>query len=43
MNLFENLKVQIWKKSLNISENNFYKQILDFHSPSKILSQTSKL
>ena len=29
-----------WKQPLNISENGFYKQVLDFHRPSKILCRT---
>ncbi len=30
-----------WKLPLNISDNGFYKQVLDFHRPSKIFCRTS--
>ncbi len=30
-----------WKQPLNILENGFYKQVLEFHRPSKFLCQTS--
>jgi hypothetical protein len=39
---FYELKSQKWKQPLNISENGFfYKQVLEFHRPSKFLCQTS--
>ncbi len=37
MNFFENLKGQKWKKPLNISKKDFYKQVLEFHRPSKFI------
>jgi hypothetical protein len=40
MNLFENLLGQKWKKPLNILKKGFYKQILDYHWPLKILCHT---
>ncbi len=39
----ENWKGQKWKKPLKFRKMVFYKQILDFHCPSKILCHTSKL
>ena len=38
---FYELKSPKWKQPLNISENVFYKQVLEFHCPSKFLCQTS--
>ncbi len=44
VNFFESWKNQKWKKPLKISKNGFfYKQIKDFHCPSKILCYTSNL
>ncbi len=41
---FKNVQVQKCKEPLNISKNNFfYKHVLDFHRPFKILFNTSKL
>ncbi len=36
MGTFYDLKSPKWKKPLNISEKVFYKQVLEFHRPSKI-------
>jgi hypothetical protein len=38
---FYELKCPKWKQPLNISETVFYKQVLEFHCPSKFLCQTS--
>ncbi len=43
MNLFESFKGQNGRNHSIFQKTVFYKQILDFHCPSKILCQTSKL
>jgi hypothetical protein len=43
MNLFEELKMSKIEKTAQHFEKQFYKQIFDFHCPSKILCHASKL
>jgi hypothetical protein len=40
MSTFYELKSKKWEQPLNISENGFYEQVLEFHLPSKLLCQT---